>query len=127
MDAIKAKAFAKRNWCLRVGASLVSLDVDYSLEDLGEGNEDVWVSRLFVPKRLRGNGLATQAMTRMCAEADIQKVVIGLCVNPYGDLGYWGLVNFYVRFGFQMTSHGSMVRYPSDSIPTQRDPSSIIA
>jgi len=58
------------------------------------------LSRLEVPKEMRGQGLATQAMQDIIAEADKTKAKLAL--SPSGD---WGasvprLKEFYERFGF---------------------------
>ena len=58
------------------------------------------VTRIVVSEEMRNQGIGTELMNRLCAYADSQGVLLDLCINPYGDLNYEQLVQFYSKFGF---------------------------
>jgi len=71
-----------------------------------------YFNRLIVDKKLRGQGLSIKLMNQVVEWADTEKIKILLEINPYGDLGYLQLAQFYMRFGFEWEDkeHNLMMR-----------------
>lgn len=70
-------------------------------EMFGRPKKTYYFNRLIVDKKLRGQGLSIKLMNQVVEWADKEKIIILLEINPYGDLGYLQLAQFYMRFGFE--------------------------
>lgn len=68
---------------------------------LGRPNTTYYFNRLIVDKKLRGQGLSIKLMNQVVEWADTEKIEILLEINPYGNLDYLQLAQFYERFGFE--------------------------
>lgn len=62
----------------------------------------IWVvTRLWVAKNYRSQGLATKLMRKVCAWADVTQVQLRLTVEPDEDSApLWALKAFYHKLGF---------------------------
>lgn len=61
-----------------------------------------YFNRLNVPVKIRNQGIATELMNELIQWADSEKINILLDINPYGDLSYKQLKEFYKKFGFKV-------------------------
>jgi GNAT superfamily N-acetyltransferase len=59
-----------------------------------------YFNRLIVDRKLRGRGLSIKLMNQVVEWADKNNIEIILQINPYGELDYLQLSQFYERFGF---------------------------
>jgi GNAT superfamily N-acetyltransferase len=59
-----------------------------------------YFNRLFVNRKIRGNGIAKKLLEKVAIWADETKVNIFLSINPYGDLTLEQLIELYSRYGF---------------------------
>ena len=77
-------------------------ELDYVLISPIPTNDRPWFyfNRLFVNQKIRRMGVATDLMTQVINWADTEKFNIFIEINPYGDLDFDQLVNFYKKFGF---------------------------
>jgi predicted GNAT family N-acyltransferase len=64
------------------------------------GKDELYLSKIIVPKDGRNEGIGTKVMIELCKYADQKKLVISL--NPSEEFGGNGskLKRFYKRFGF---------------------------
>lgn len=112
----KLEAFAEHCWDLLRQGDRIKLETDTYDE---YGTQGVWINKLFVPRRLRGQGYAREAMTQICSAADEESIVLILDVCPYdvGGLSVAALTTFYESFGFELngdTFNGNiMIRQPN--------------
>ena len=75
--------------------------------------DDGWeINRIFVPKGFRGRGYGSELLGQVCTEADALGCRLQLWINPYGDMDYHQLVNWYGRYGFYLAKPGLFVRQP---------------
>ena len=112
----KLEAFSDHCWDLLRQGERIKLDTELFV-DLGI--EGVWISKLLVPRRLRGQGYARWAMNQICQAADEESIVLILDACPFdvGGLSVEALTTFYESFGFELngdTCDGNiMVRQPN--------------
>lgn len=80
--------------------------------DITEVSEGTWyVNRIFTRPEHRNKGYATSMMKELIKQATKHKAVLMLEVNPYGDLNYDQLVQWYEEFGFEWnTEHNAMYK-----------------
>ena len=77
------------------------------------GNGEWFFNRLYVHERMRCNGAASILMDELVKVLDEEKIVLVNQVNPYGDLDYDQLVEFYKKYDFvDMEIEGGLIRYP---------------
>lgn len=121
--ASQCKTFSIRGNCPTTGAvklclaELSPLDFAIVHDELGDqivkpGQTWFWFARLNVPPAIRRMKFATRLMESVAQWADSEGVHILLGINPYGDLNFEQLVNFYVRFGFVAGPHELFYRSP---------------
>ena len=67
----------------------------------GRPNKTYYFNRLIVDQKLRGTGISVKLMKQVVEWADQEKIEILLEINPYGNLDYLQLAQFYERFGFE--------------------------
>lgn len=65
-----------------------------------------YIHRINVPQQFRGQGLGTQLLTEVCLAADAENTCLWLDINPYGQLSFEQLEEWYRRYGFELTQHG---------------------
>ena len=100
---------------------LVYINYNSSLE-LSEITPGVYFfSRLIVPLKNRRKGIATILMREMLLYLSKKKnfVKIELGINPYGDMSYADLKNFYMKYGFVVNEQnelGEMFELTKDNI-----------
>lgn len=70
------------------------------------------LTRINVPEKHRGDGLGSQLLKQILADADAEGVHLSLEVEPSGPLGYDSLVRWYYRYGFRKSKKypGIMIR-----------------
>jgi GNAT superfamily N-acetyltransferase len=72
--------------------------------DVGEFAFEGWIiERISVRPTLRGQGIASRLLDRVCADADAEGVVLTLLVQPEGgrrSMTYGELMRWYARRGF---------------------------
>jgi GNAT superfamily N-acetyltransferase len=74
--------------------------------DISEFQTDTWyINRLIVPKKARGQGIATALMKELVAWADHNNIKLISEINPYGDLDKEQLIAFYQKFKFILTEN----------------------
>lgn len=80
------------------------------------------ISKIFVPKELRKQGLGTKIMDYICKVADSEKRIILLSPSiDFGATSVTRLKQFYKQFGFENNTGGkknfkyseTMIRYPN--------------
>lgn len=59
-----------------------------------------YFNRIFVPDKYRNHGIATKLMEKLIDIVNEHKIVICCDINPYGDLSYSQLKQFYKKYGF---------------------------
>jgi GNAT superfamily N-acetyltransferase len=81
--------------------------------DADPAGENAWrIARVNVPQGYRGQGVGSQLMNEICADADAAGVTLTLEPIPYdGPERLDDLVRFYERFGFTLSAEG-MTRLP---------------
>lgn len=73
-----------------------------AVADLMHIEGDVWeLTRINVPAALRGQGYGRRLMERVLADADEFGVTLRLVINPYGEMTYEQLRDWYERCGFE--------------------------
>lgn len=75
--------------------------------------QSLWLARLYVPPRYRGQGVGGRLMARVLAYADSRGQKLYLSINPYGDLSYTQLYHWYKRLGFHQQAPNLFVRFPA--------------
>lgn len=71
------------------------------------------INRINVPSGFRGNGYGSELLRQVCEEADYENATLRLSINPYGDLSYADLQDWYERYGFvQIDEDGTFERLP---------------
>ena len=70
------------------------------------------VTRVFTPKKFRGQGFARSLFNKLLADCDRQQVTLELTVNPYGDMTRNQLAAWYKRLGFVEKPRGFFRREP---------------
>jgi GNAT superfamily N-acetyltransferase len=81
-------------------------------------NQKEWYfNRLFVSPSVRKKGIATKLMSELVKKLDENKIDLFLDINPYGNLNYKQLENFYRQFGFEEYEgdYQFIRRYKNDS------------
>ena len=69
--------------------------------------------RLFVPKSMRNQGIASLLMDELVKILDAHKFTLVTGVYPTGDLDYDRLTTFYRKYGFEKSEfETTLVRYP---------------
>lgn len=89
-----------------------------SIADLvcpGELTTGWTITRINVPFKHRGNGVARKLLKQITDDADSDICSLWLEVSPSDGLDYDQLVAWYVRHGFRFRHGGYMVRIPKDS------------
>ena len=66
------------------------------------GVKGLYINRLIVPKKVRGQGIATELMKKFVSILDSKKINAILEINAYGDLDEDQLKRFYKKFGFEV-------------------------
>jgi ribosomal protein S18 acetylase RimI-like enzyme len=97
----------------RVGVNLVSLDLVF---DPDEPDDLVYITRIVVPKALRGQGYGSMVLERACRDADNEGVTLHLQVEASGGMTDDELILWYRRYGFEIWKNQKkyMVRPPKD-------------
>lgn len=62
-----------------------------------------YFNRLFVNKKYRRQGIGTQLLLRLLLEIKKTDTMLELDINPYGEMNYEQLVDFYTKHGFIKT------------------------
>ena len=74
------------------------------------------INRINVHEKLRGRGIGTMLMSKVCSISDKNDITLELGISPYDDggLSYDDLIKFYSKFGFKLESDldSVMVRLP---------------
>jgi len=71
-----------------------------------------------LPPDLRGRGVASQVLAKLCALADKHGVIIGGTAKPFGSppgLNKTALLGWYRRAGFTADRYGSITRLPREA------------
>jgi GNAT superfamily N-acetyltransferase len=90
---------------------LISIDLSPNIND--KSVSSAILNRVFTPPKLRGKGHAREAMGKMLQLADDLGITIYLDINPYGDMDYQQLEDWYKRLGFKEWN-GAMKRIPKN-------------
>ena len=82
-----------------------------SIAEISLLENNTWMfNRLLVPSKFRGQGYGTlllKSVVKFCHENNLSL----LCpINPYGDLNYEQLFNFYTRHGFVPLEDGLILK-----------------
>ncbi len=77
-------------------------------------NDGTWVfPRLFVPKSMRNQGIASFLMSELIKILDDNKITLMGGIYPTGDLDYDRLTTFYKKYGFgESIYENAFIRYP---------------
>lgn len=71
------------------------------------------ITRINVPRDVRGRGLGTKILVEIITDADAEGVSLWLEVSPSDGLNYIQLVDWYKRHGFvSIDGYGVMRRRP---------------
>ena len=63
--------------------------------------DNVWYfNRLFIHPLFRGNSYATILLDKLLSIIKERNLVLKLDINPYGDMSYEQLEEFYIKHGF---------------------------
>ncbi|OQA07858.1 MAG: Acetyltransferase (GNAT) family protein [Firmicutes bacterium ADurb.Bin373] len=70
--------------------------------------------RLFVPKSIRNQGIASLLMDELIKILDDNKITLMGGIYPTGDLDYDRLTTFYRKYGFEESKYetAAFIRYP---------------
>lgn len=114
-----------KDWILQENLNLIqNFAQQNNVElDIYESNDGtIKISRIFVPKELRKQGLGTKILEAVCDFADLNKKIILLSPSiDFGATSVNRLYSFYSRFGF-IKNKGrnknykyveTMIRYPN--------------
>lgn len=97
---------------------LSDLETKYGVEiDLWDNGSYLELSKIYVPKNNRNEGLGTSIMTEITEYADKHNKIIRLTPSTdFGGTSIIRLMNFYSKFGFvknkDLKYKDSMVRFP---------------
>lgn len=83
---------------------------------LGEFEDGYCINRVNVPVTFRGKGHASTLLRKILFDADFERKMLYLFVQPSGGLDFEELVRWYGRHGFLdcSTMHGYMIRQPKE-------------
>lgn len=65
------------------------------------------LNRINVPPEFRGKGHGSRLLQRVLDDADEEDVIVMLGINPYGEMTYDQLRDWYERHGFVEEDRGS--------------------
>ncbi len=82
------------------------------LDQQHQGNTWFYFNRLFVAKKIRGRGIATEIMQQIIRIADEKQITIYCPVNPYGHLNLRQCIKFYSKYGFEQIGERTVIRKP---------------
>lgn len=71
------------------------------------------ITRINVPVGFRGNGIGSELLSTLLNDADSEDVILLLSIQPYGDMTYDQLLDWYTRHGFEPTDDEVFVRFPN--------------
>jgi len=75
------------------------------------GENHIWYfNRLIVPKAFRNKKIATKLMNKLTTILDKNKIILYCDINPYGDLNFDQLKDFYKKFGFEDHDSCDLIR-----------------
>jgi predicted GNAT family N-acyltransferase len=98
----------------------IMLDNALAVVDLTPSpSESGWctINRINVPHKYRGQGYGRELMRQVLADADAENVHLTLQINPYGEMTFRDLQEWYTRGGFIHACRGFMVRHPNNIHP----------
>jgi predicted GNAT family N-acyltransferase len=77
------------------------------------------ITRINVPEELRGQGLGSQLLKMIIADADEDRIGLSLEILPSGPLDYDDLRAWYMRYGFEDSTYSGyiLVRNPPKETP----------
>ena len=105
----------KSCYLIRLGFMGAVADVSEFIGDDGI-EPDVWIiNRINVPAKHRGLGYGQELLRQILEDADFEGVTLRLEINPYGDLNYHQLREWYERHGFIEMEDGWFERQPEIS------------
>lgn len=112
----------KTSYCIKLGGHWIAI-ADVSPVHEGHhrqiGIPEVpacWLNRINVPPKFRGQGCGSNLLSRVLQDADAEGILMVLMINPYGDMTYEQLKDWYERNGFETIDEGIdlLIRYPQD-------------
>lgn len=74
------------------------------------------ITRINVPEDFRGLGHGRKLLKKITDEADEKGVNLFLEINPYGEMTYDELRDWYLRYGFKEIITGFFQRRPNHGI-----------
>lgn len=105
------RRFTCHNWDLVRECERITLGV----EPYGHSTEGVYISKIYVPPKIRRRGYAREVMERLCQAADEESLDLYLWVQSDGPMTNLDLMIFYESLGFEVfeevRSNDTMVRY----------------
>ena len=111
MNLDLVERFCNRNFSQRVSAVDVvpHYDVDHELKG-------VCVTRIHVPRHLRGSGYGSHALDNLCIWADMYSIPLYLVPAPGDDMGltFEQLLDWYGSRGWDRKEGGYFVRRPKE-------------
>lgn len=90
-------------------------DEDYRGENIAEASlvtgdvHDWYFNRILVSNRLRGKGIASKILDELLRFMKNNKYNLLCEINPYGDLSYNQLKDWYIRHGFEEMSKNLLI------------------
>jgi len=75
--------------------------VRLAIADVCEIEDNYWICRINVPKEWRGQGIGTELLQEIIADADRGKVTLYLDILASGGLTYDQLARWYYGYGFR--------------------------
>lgn len=90
-------------------------DEDYKGETIAEASlvtdsgKDWYFNRILVSNRLRGNGIASKILNELLKFMRNNKYNLLCEINPYGDLSYNQLKDWYIRHGFKELNNNLLI------------------
>lgn len=94
----------------------VSMIVDKSYlasAEVSRLDDNYWYfNRLIVPPNIRNRGIATKIMKQLIKVLDEKSITLVCDINPYGDLDFDKLHEFYCKYGFIDDDKFNLIRHP---------------
>ena len=79
-------------------------------------DEHTWdFNRLIVHRTMRGKGYASMLVDKVVEFCQENKLDLQCGINPYGDMDFKQLKDFYIRHGFQETEHEGLLIFKINS------------